>query len=73
LVKQFCAEKGIRALDLRSALRPIAQRGKQLYFSGDGHWNEEGNRVVARVIADYLKTEGLLPAAGALTKKADSK
>jgi hypothetical protein len=63
LVRSFSQEHGIRVLDLAPAFRERARPGRQLYFSGDGHWNPEGNAFAAEVIADFLDAEGLRPPA----------
>jgi len=61
LAKQFCEENGIRYLDLTPGFREHALQGEQLYFREDGHWNEEGNRLAADLIYDYLVKNDLLP------------
>ena len=61
LVRTYCKENGIRVLDLAPPFRERARPGRQLYFSGDGHWNPEGNAFAAETIASFLATEGLRP------------
>jgi len=61
LIRHFCQENDIRVLDLAPAFRERARRGRQLYFSGDGHWNPEGNAFAAEAIASFLEAEGLRP------------
>jgi hypothetical protein len=43
LVKNLCEEQGIKYLDLTPVFREYAQKGEQLYYAQDGHWNKEGN------------------------------
>ncbi len=61
LVKNFCKEQGIAYLDLTPVFREHAQKGKQLYYTMDGHWNKEGNQLAAEAILTLLKQESLLP------------
>ena len=37
-----------------------ARTGRGLYFPLDGHWNENGHRLAARILADVL-ADGVLP------------
>ncbi len=53
-VVEYCGATKILCLDLTPALKREASQNKQLYFRTDGHWNKEGNRVVAEAIRDYL-------------------
>jgi len=45
---------GIPCLDLTLRLREIAKSGVPLYFSMDGHFDEEGHAQVAALLAGYL-------------------
>jgi SGNH hydrolase-like domain, acetyltransferase AlgX len=49
-----CDEQKILCLDLTESLKHKANQGEKLYFRIDGHWNKEGNRVVAEEIQRYL-------------------
>jgi hypothetical protein len=60
-IRQFCASEKLHCLDLTPALRAEAQKGKQLYFPIDIHWNTQGHTLVAQIIGDYLRQENLLP------------
>ena len=60
-VRQFCARKSVHCLDLTEPFRAEANRGKQLYFSIDIHWNAQGHALAARIVGDYLHQENLLP------------
>jgi hypothetical protein len=40
--------------DLTSKLREVARDGKQLYFTIDGHFNEYGHSVVARLLQEEV-------------------
>jgi lysophospholipase L1-like esterase len=58
-VVQYCTTEKISCLDLTPALKQAASQGRQLYFRLDGHWNREGNRVVAEAIREYLVATGM--------------
>lgn len=62
-IRKSCAELGIRNLDLTPALRQHAASGESLYYRHNQHWNSQGNRLVARIISDYLLENRLVPAA----------
>lgn len=53
-VLEYCGTKNLLCLDLTPALKREARQNKQLYFRTDGHWNVEGNRVVAEAIAEFV-------------------
>ena len=59
-VVQYCETKKILCLDLTPSLKREASHGKQLYFPIDGHWNKEGNRVVAEAIREFLVARGMV-------------
>lgn len=54
-LKDVLEDEGITCIDLSERFRELAAQGKKLYFEIDGHPNELGNRVVADVLADYLR------------------
>jgi hypothetical protein len=56
---------GVAVLDLTDGLRARAQRGEQLYFTLDGHWNEAGHRAAAAEIMAYI--DEVRAAAGSAT------
>jgi hypothetical protein len=49
---------GVPCVDLTADLRAVAQEGKQLYFSIDGHFNEYGHEMVARLLRKALAGSG---------------
>jgi hypothetical protein len=61
-VLAFCEANAIRCLDLTPAFLEHAGAGEALYFPIDGHWNEQGNRLAASLMCQYLASEGLIPA-----------
>ena len=58
-VVKYCYTKQILCLDLTPPLKREASLGKQLYFPIDGHWNREGNRVVAAAMREFLVAKGV--------------
>ncbi len=55
----FCRREGIECLDLLPVFRrEYAARPRLFHFPDDGHWNEEGHRLAARALADYLASPG---------------
>ena len=58
-VVHYCEAKKILCLDLTPSLKREASQGKQLYFPIDGHWNKEGNRVVAEAMREFLIAKGV--------------
>lgn len=58
-VVEYCGIKKILCLDLTPALKREVSQKKQLYFRTDGHWNVEGNRVVAAAIQEFVKSHQL--------------
>jgi len=61
LLKTFCQQHGIPAVDLTPAFRRQGRQGG-LYHLGDTHWNRAGNRLAADVIYDFLAGQKLVPA-----------
>lgn len=55
MLSAFLEKEKIDFLDLTPDFRAEANLGKQLYFKYDGHWNAEGQSLVARLIARHLK------------------
>ena len=56
----FCQSEGIRCVDLGEAMLAAGAATRQIYYSMDGHWNAEGNRLAADLIYEYLEESGLL-------------
>ncbi len=54
VMKQFCEENNILCLDLTQPLINQSSEGRQLYFPLDGHFNENGNRVVSDIVYQFL-------------------
>jgi lysophospholipase L1-like esterase len=59
-VVEYCGVRKIACFDLTPALKREAEQGKQLYFRSDGHWNKEGNRIVAEALQKFLIEKGLV-------------
>ena len=56
---QLCAELDIKFINTYPALRHEAETGRVPYnLIGDTHFNLEGSRIVANVLADSLKAQG---------------
>jgi hypothetical protein len=58
-VVEYCATKKILCLDLTAPLKRAASQNQQLYFRTDGHWNQEGHRVVAQAMREFLTAAGV--------------
>jgi hypothetical protein len=58
---RFLEQAGIHHVE---GLRVFRQRSRttNLYLPRNTHWNLAGNRLAAKMMVDYLQTEGLLPA-----------
>ena len=50
----FCAREGLPLLDLTDPMRTAAEKGQLLYAPEDSHWNAEGHRFVAELLAATL-------------------
>ncbi len=59
VVRDWCRRESIPFVDLTEVLRDATRSGTQTYFTYDQHWTPRGHAVVARTIADFLKTNGL--------------
>jgi hypothetical protein len=57
VVRDWCKHEGVPALDLLGALQKAAQDGQIPWFQGDTHLNENGHRVAADAIAEWIKTQ----------------
>lgn len=60
-LRQFCAAVQLHCLDLTPAFRTEAEKGQQLYFPVDIHWNATGHTLVAQEVKNYLQQKNLLP------------
>lgn len=47
-------EKGVEVIDTQTAFDKAFQEGAQLYPCDDAHWNPEGVRITAELIAEAL-------------------
>lgn len=56
-INSFCQERNIPFLNLYIPFLNYKNQhpGEHLYFNVDGHWNENGHRVAAEVIAEWKK------------------
>jgi lysophospholipase L1-like esterase len=63
MVREFCATAQIRCLDLLPAFAHRDERSLWAHET-DQHPNDEGMRIIATSIHDYLLVEKLVPAAG---------
>jgi hypothetical protein len=54
LMNAFAQQNGFDYLNLYYPFRKGTLRGHDLYNFADVHWNDEGNRLAAQVIANYL-------------------
>ncbi len=59
VLAEFFEANGLDRLDLTPAFRP-APRDTMLYYAVDQHWNERGNELAGRVIAQFLVERGLV-------------
>lgn len=55
-----CRKAGVPCLDLLPAFREKGAGGG-LYSRNDTHWNDEGNRLAAECIEEFLLSHGLIP------------
>ena len=49
-----------QALQFSGLEAPVAA-GEPTYLADDVHWNAHGHAVAARLVADFVRSEGLLP------------
>lgn len=52
---QLAEEKGWYFIDLLEPFEQAAANEELLYYIYDGHWNQEGHHLAARVIADFIR------------------
>jgi len=70
IVGEFCRTNGIYFIDLASRLRPYADQSKtrqgafdpnvDFFWKIDGHLSPAGNEMVGKLLAKYIKEEGIL-------------
>lgn len=59
ILERIAARRDIPSVDLYSAF--AAHGSESIYFRGfDDHWNDEGQDFAAQVVADHLRSHGLL-------------
>jgi hypothetical protein len=58
-VVEYCGARKIACFDLTPVLKQEARQGKKLYFPIDGHWNKQGNWIVAEALKNFLTAKGL--------------
>lgn len=56
-ITAFCRTSNIKMIDLTDECIRRKNRGIQLFYSIDGHFNADGHRMTAEVIYDYLKKD----------------
>ena len=60
-LRQFCMSENLHCFDLTPTFRAEAQKGQQLYFPIDIHWNTAGHALAAQAVGEYLRQKNLLP------------
>jgi hypothetical protein len=56
---EFCAREDVPLILPTERFRQETSAGKTLYYMQDGHWNPEGHRLAAELIAEYLRSRGI--------------
>ena len=56
----YFEKRGYRVIDLTDGFARYAEKGKPVEDLYDGHFSEEGNRVAAEAVYQYLRKNGLL-------------
>ncbi|MDA0205375.1 MAG: GDSL-type esterase/lipase family protein [Acidobacteria bacterium] len=56
---EFCAREDVPLILPTERFRQETAAGKTLYYMQDGHWNPEGHRLAAELIAEYLSSRGI--------------
>jgi hypothetical protein len=59
VLAEFCRQQSISFVSTTKSLQKYTAVGVQTYFTYDQHWTPDGNRIVADVIAEHLRREGL--------------
>ncbi|MFQ5924234.1 MAG: hypothetical protein ACE5M4_15465, partial [Anaerolineales bacterium] len=64
---KICAEESIACIDpserFVSAGEQLAEDGERLYYEIDGHWNPNGHRLAAEMLAEYVVADMISKAA----------
>jgi hypothetical protein len=58
---EFCAREDVPLILPTERFRQETAAGKTLYYRQDGHWNPQGHRLAAELIAEYLRARGIGP------------
>lgn len=58
-IKETCEQNNIYVLDLLPEFRKYADKGENLYFDYDPHWNSRGHEVAGELIYDYINKIGI--------------
>ena len=62
ILSQFTQANGIRFLNLEKMFaEEFGKTGVPLHYEYDGHWNEQGHKLAADLIYDYLVQNRLIP------------
>lgn len=56
---ELCDELELQCLDLLPELQERALNGEHLYYTDDMHFNPDGNRAVAEILAAWLTEQGI--------------
>jgi acetyltransferase AlgX (SGNH hydrolase-like protein) len=59
VMRDFCAAEGIAFLDLTAELQSALQKGHNVYFPDDSHWNAAGHETGAAALARFVRARGL--------------
>jgi hypothetical protein len=60
MMLDLCAERGWLCIDPLPAFRAAIAGGETVYYAYDMHLDASGNRILAQIVADYLRENGLL-------------
>lgn len=59
-LREFGQEQNIKTIDLLTGFKESAERGADLYYKKDAHWNKEGHELAAELIYEGLINENLV-------------
>ncbi len=54
VLREYCVEHDIEFVSTTQLLQRESRAGNQTYYTYDQHWTPHGNKLVARVVGDYL-------------------
>jgi hypothetical protein len=57
-IAEWCRENEVEYIDPIRRFQQEERKGHRLYFERDAHWNREGHRLSAEIIANYLMKKG---------------